>query len=146
MSDPGSCGAGTQRISLVYRKGAARREMSVTLYYPAEYPGTIPVQVFAVGQSEKFICIPASVDINHVRIKSIGCSGTLPVPVCDGTSGELNIFAGGQIAADKFEVYDPYAIIRAIYTMVPGYVNQAPPDAPYCANGDSCIQNFLQLL
>jgi RHS repeat-associated protein len=142
MTDPGSCGAGTQRISLIYRKGAARREMSVTLYYPAEYPGTIPVQVFSIGQSEKFICIPASVDINHVRVKTIGCSGTLPATVCDGTSGELTIYSGRQLAADKFEEIDTVAVTRAIYTMVAGYVNQTPPDAPYCTSGTVASKTF----
>ena len=145
MEETDPCSAGTQRIRIAYNKGAVKQSITVNIYYPAELPpisGLTP-QIFTVGQSEKFVCIPANIDLSLLKIKSVVCTGTPPAPTCNGTSGQLNLLTGGkQTGNNKFEETNTSTQIRNIYTLVPGYANQTPDDAPYCTGGTVTSKTF----
>lgn len=138
------CTAGTQRIRIAYNK-TANQTITVNVYYPAEL-GTISglsPQVFAVGESEKFVCIPSNINISFLKIKSVACSGTPPPAACSGTSGQLTLLAGGrQIGNNKFEETNTSTQFRNIYTLVPGYANQTPDDTLYCTGGTVTSKTF----
>jgi RHS repeat-associated protein len=145
MDEPATCGTGTQRIRIGYNRGAVKQTITVNIYYPAELPpisGLTP-QTFTVGQSEKFVCIPSNTDLSLLKIKSVVCSGTPPGPACNGTSGQLNLLAGGkQIGNNKFEETNSSTQVKNIYSVVPGYANQAPADALYCTVGTVTSKTF----
>lgn len=143
--DPAPCSNGGQKIRIAYVKGAVKQTITVNIYAPAELPAIsgLSPQTFAAGQSEKIICIPAGIDISLLRIKSATCSGTTPAPVCNGVSGQMTLLAGGrQTGSNKFEEINTTTQIRNIYSIVPGYANQTPADAPYCTGGTVASKQF----
>lgn len=143
--DPAPCSNGGQKIRIAYVKGAVRQTITVNIYAPAELPAIsgLSPQTFTVGQTEKIICIPANVDIALLKIKSATCAGTAPAPACNGVSGQMTLLAGGkQTGSNKFEETNTTTQTRNIYSIVPGYANQTPSDAPYCTGGTVASKQF----
>jgi hypothetical protein len=136
---------GIQPVRISFAKGAAPRPMTVDLYYPAEFGSlnrTTSVN-FAIGESEKIICISDKILVRSIKVKGVTCTGpTNTTCIAGGVSDQLSLTGNvQQLSSKKFQVSTPEGIITT-YTIVTGKSDQPPADATYCPDGSVVRKNF----
>jgi RHS repeat-associated protein len=141
----GCTGTGIQSVRISYAKGAAARPMTVELYYPGEFLSfnkTTSVQ-FAIGESDKIICISDKILVRSIKVRSVTCTGPAINTCIAGGSSDQLMLSGNvqQLASNKFQQSTPAGLVTT-YTIVAGKQNQPPADATYCTDGVLIRKDF----
>ncbi|MBN9295451.1 MAG: hypothetical protein J0I41_00500 [Filimonas sp.] len=140
-----TCGTGTKKIKLAYLKNFLANPTTITLYYPAEYSGQPSTFSFTAGQQETYFCVPATLPLSTVHIKTITCTTGPVMNDCPGggSAGSVTLQSDAYDLNDKQVLENDYINgVKRIYSFVSGDAVTPPADAPYCTTGTVTSKQF----